>query len=73
MGHSSPPAALIYQHAARERDQKITAGMGRIFTEARKTSAKKTGSAPKPSGTQRARRPERAHHRFADKSSEECP
>ena len=58
MGHSSPRAALIYQHATRERDQKIAAGMGRIFTEARKASTKKTGSTPKPSGTQRARRPE---------------
>jgi integrase len=60
MGHSSPRAALIYQHATRERDRKIAAGMGRLFAEARKTSTSKSGSAPKPSGTQRARRPERS-------------
>ena len=28
MGHSSTRAALIYQHATRERDQAIAAGMG---------------------------------------------
>jgi integrase len=60
MGHSSPRAALIYLHATRERDQKIAAGMGRLFTEARKAGTKKTGNTPKPSGTQRARRAERA-------------
>jgi hypothetical protein len=31
LGHSSPRAALIYLHATRERDQKIAAGMGRLF------------------------------------------
>ncbi len=36
MGHSSPRAALIYLHATRERDQKIAAGMGRLFAEAKK-------------------------------------
>ena len=60
MGHSSPRAALIYQHATRERDQKIAAGMGRLFTEARKAGTRRTGSTPNRSGTQRARRPERA-------------
>jgi len=29
MGHSSTPAALIYLHATRERDEAIAAGMGR--------------------------------------------
>jgi Phage integrase family len=60
MDHSSPRAALIYLHATRERDQKIAAGMGKLFTEAKKTSTKKTGTSPKPSGTQRARAPKRA-------------
>jgi len=60
MGHSSPRAALIYLHATRERDQKIAAGMGKLFADAKKTSIKKTGTAAKPSGTQRARRPKRA-------------
>ena len=59
MGHSSSRAALIYLHATRERDQKIAAGMDRLFAEAKTRSTKKTGSTPKPSGTQRARRPER--------------
>jgi integrase len=60
MGHSSPRAALIYQHATRERDQKIAAGMGKLFADAKKTSTKQTGTGLKPSGTQRARGPKRA-------------
>ena len=71
MGHSSPRAALIYQHATRERDQKIAAGMGRLFTEARNAGTKKTGSTPKPSGTERARSPN-AHRRSIERRSEEC-
>src|ERR1700733_5100480 len=55
MGHSSSRAALIYLHATRERDQKIAAGMGKLFTEAKTKSTKRTGTDPKPSGTQRAR------------------
>jgi hypothetical protein len=47
-------------HATRERDQKIAAGMGKLFTEAKKTSTKTTGTSPKPSGTQRARGPKQA-------------
>jgi hypothetical protein len=60
MGHSSTRAALIYLHATRERDQKIAAGMGKLFTDAKKTSIKKTGTDPKRSGTQRARSSRRA-------------
>jgi hypothetical protein len=44
MGHSSPRAALIYLHATRERDQKIAAGMGRLFVGAKTTSTKRTGT-----------------------------
>jgi integrase len=36
MGHSSARAALIYQHATRERDQKIAAGMGKEFADAKR-------------------------------------
>jgi hypothetical protein len=36
MGHSSTRAALIYLHATRERDQKIAAGMGKLFVAAKK-------------------------------------
>jgi hypothetical protein len=53
MGHSSPRAVLIYPHATRERDQKIAAGMGKLFTDAQKTSTKKPAETR--SGTQRAR------------------
>jgi len=60
MGHSSPRAALIYLHATRERDQKIAAGMGKLFTDAKKSSTKSTKPDPKRSGTQRARGPKRA-------------
>ena len=50
MGHTSSRAALIYQHATRERDEEIAAGMGKLLSEARKTG-KRSGR----SGTQRAR------------------
>jgi len=60
MGHSSPRAALIYLHATRERDQKIAAGMGKLFADAKKTSTKNAGTDSKRSGTQRARGPKRA-------------
>jgi hypothetical protein len=30
MGHSSPRAALIYQHATRDRDEAIAAAMGEV-------------------------------------------
>jgi hypothetical protein len=60
MGHSSTRAALIYLHATRERDQKIAAGMGKLFADAKKTATKKKGTIPEASGTQRARRPRRA-------------
>jgi hypothetical protein len=64
MGHSSPRAALIYLHATRERDQKIAAGMGKAFADARKTKPKTDntgkGTGQKRSGTQRARGPKRA-------------
>jgi EmrB/QacA subfamily drug resistance transporter len=54
MGHSSTRAALIYQHATRERDEAIAAGMGKLLKQARR---KKAGGG---SGTQRARAPKQA-------------
>ncbi len=54
MGHSSTRAAMIYQHATRERDQAIAAAMGAAFTQARKGTPKRR------SGTQRARKPRKA-------------
>jgi integrase len=50
MGHSSPRAALIYQHATRERDEAIAAAMGEVFA-----SSKREGTTKSRSGTQRAR------------------
>ena len=50
MGHSSP-RALIYQHATRERDHKIAAGMGKLFADAKKSSANRTGASSRPTGT----------------------
>jgi hypothetical protein len=50
MGHSSPRAALIYQHATRERDQAIAAGMGRLLKQARRQARAGEGT-----GTPRAR------------------
>ena len=49
MGHSSSRAAMIYQHASRERDEAIAAAMGSALAGARKKAAR-----PR-SGTQRAR------------------
>ena len=44
LGHSSPRAAMIYQHATRERDKVIAARLGQAVNEAR----------PNPSGPQMA-------------------
>jgi len=51
MGHASPRAALIYQHATRERDEVIASAMGEAFV-----SARRKGTSSRRSGTQRARR-----------------
>jgi integrase len=51
MGHTSARAALIYQHATRERDEVIAAAMGQVLA-----SARRKGAAESRSGTQRARR-----------------
>jgi integrase len=51
IGHSSPRAALIYQHATRERDDVIAAAMGEAFV-----SARRKGTSSRRSGTQRARK-----------------
>jgi integrase len=49
MGHSSTRAALIYQHATRERDEVIAAAMGQVLASTRREAVKRR------SGTQRAR------------------
>jgi hypothetical protein len=35
LGHSSPRAAMIYQHATLERDKVIAAGLGQLVNQAR--------------------------------------
>jgi hypothetical protein len=36
LGHSSPRAAMIYQHATKDRDKTIADGLGQIARDARK-------------------------------------
>jgi hypothetical protein len=38
LGHSSPRAAVIYQHASRDRDQAIAKALGGLARKARTTS-----------------------------------
>lgn len=40
LGHSSPRAALIYQHASRDRDREIAKALGIFAQQARGTSSK---------------------------------
>lgn len=54
MGHSSTRAALIYQHGSEERDREIAADLGKALKRTRKGTKKKA------SGTQRARKREKA-------------
>jgi hypothetical protein len=35
LGHSSTRAAMIYQHATRDRDKSIAQGLGRLIDSAR--------------------------------------
>jgi hypothetical protein len=51
MGHTSTRAALIYQHATRERDEAIAAAMGEVLA-----SVRRKGTTRSRSGTYRARR-----------------
>jgi hypothetical protein len=37
MGHSSPRAAMIYQHATRDRDKAIADALGQLADKARTT------------------------------------
>lgn len=38
IGHSSTRAAMVYQHATRERDQAIAAALNQLIDEARKST-----------------------------------
>ena len=48
MGHSSTRAALIYQHATRERDRKITDGLSEQIKTARRSAAGRDDTEPLP-------------------------
>jgi adenylosuccinate lyase len=41
LGHSSPRAAMIYQHATRDRDQAIAQALGILARQVRKITAKR--------------------------------
>jgi integrase len=41
LGHSSPRAAMIYQHATRDRDQAIARALGTLARQAREDKAKR--------------------------------
>ena len=51
MGHTSTRAAMIYQHATRERDEAIAAAMGEVLASVRRKGAVRSRSS-----TYRARR-----------------
>ncbi len=55
MGHSTMRAALIYQHATRERDRQIADGVSEQISVARKTRGADGGTGAKGSGTDLAR------------------
>ncbi|WP_258572573.1 tyrosine-type recombinase/integrase [Actinomadura parmotrematis] len=59
MGHGSTRAALIYQHASHDRDKVIAAALGEALKAAR-ASDESDENAGRPTGTQRARTPERS-------------
>ena len=42
LGHSSAPAALIYQHATRDRDQAIAKALGTFVRDVRDAADKPT-------------------------------
>jgi integrase len=44
MGHTSTRAALIYQHATRERDEAIAAAMGEVLASVRRKGASRSRS-----------------------------
>ena len=58
LGHSTPRAALIYQHATEERNHQIAAGIDAILAAAKKApKAPIVRISPNRSRTDRARRP----------------
>jgi hypothetical protein len=42
MGHDSECAAMIYQHATRERDEAIAAAMGEVLASVRRKGASRS-------------------------------
>jgi hypothetical protein len=45
LGHSSPRAAMIYQHATRDRDQAIARALGGLVQEVRAAVANRPDEA----------------------------
>jgi hypothetical protein len=45
LGHSSPRAAMIYQHATRDRDQAIARALGGLLQEVRAAVANRPDEA----------------------------
>ena len=50
MGHSSSRAALIYQHASRDRDEAIAAALGESLTAAKRQTERPPSGTPRPQG-----------------------
>ncbi|GAA1423877.1 tyrosine-type recombinase/integrase [Catellatospora coxensis] len=44
LGHSSPRAAMVYQHATKDRDQAIAAALDMLIEQARSTSGGQSGT-----------------------------
>ena len=57
LGHSSPNASLVYQHASADRDQKIADGLTELFRKAQgKKTDSKHGRPDSPGGSRGGRR-----------------
>ena len=47
LGHSSPNASLVYQHASADRDQKIADGLTELFRKAQGKRRQRRGRSPR--------------------------
>jgi hypothetical protein len=56
LGHSSPRAAMIYQHATRDRDKLIVQGLGKLLEAARTAPAEESGPSMAQRGSSTAAR-----------------
>jgi Phage integrase family len=65
MGHASAEAALRYQHATRERDRAIAAGLGVMASEADRKTSSLSGSEPERAEDDRSKVVSLEDHRVA--------